>query len=318
MDIEVLLWFQTLRAALGPGVEAAVAALSDIAAGVVTICIPLVIYWCADKTLGSELAFAYGISYLSNQTLKNTVCCYRPWVRDARIQPAQAAIRHATGYSFPSGHTQTAASLYGGIGASRKVPKALRVICWAYAIFVPFSRCFLGVHTPQDVIVGFAEGIVGIFLARMLLGWVGDDQGRVRRVALIGLAVTAAFLAYTALKPYPLDYIDGELAADPADMIVDCFSGAGFLVGMLVGWLCERRFVRFSTADLKASERILRLVIGLLCVVLPYVVLKTPLASALGRYWGTFACYCLVVFGGIFVAPAIFEPVGRRIWKEDE
>ena len=116
--------------------------LATIGAGVLCV----VLFWGIDREMG------YWV--IINNLIKLTACVYRPWIRDARIEPPERALRTATGYSFPSGHTQFAASSYGSLaqrcGRGRKV---LYGFCAAMIFLAAFSRNYLGVHTPQDVIV---------------------------------------------------------------------------------------------------------------------------------------------------------------------
>ena len=95
-----------------------------------------------------------GLGFLVNNVIKLTACIYRPWIRDPRILPPERALKTATGYSFPSGHTQFAASSYGSL-AQRYVKerRALCTLCSVMIFLAAFSRNYLGVHTPQDVIV---------------------------------------------------------------------------------------------------------------------------------------------------------------------
>ena len=55
-----------------------------------------------------------------NQLAKNIMCINRPWIKDSRVVPDPVALKGATGYSFPSGHSQTAMSVYGTIAAASK------------------------------------------------------------------------------------------------------------------------------------------------------------------------------------------------------
>ena len=84
MDIQYLLWLQELKQALPSSVEQFFVIVSAIAASSALIVIPCVLYWCLDKRSGALALLAYGFSWLCNQLIKNTVCCYRPWIRDSR------------------------------------------------------------------------------------------------------------------------------------------------------------------------------------------------------------------------------------------
>ena len=51
-----------------------------------------------------------------------------------------------------------AASLYGGLAVRRDIRRGLRVLLWTILCLVALSRDFLGVHTPQDILVGAIVG----------------------------------------------------------------------------------------------------------------------------------------------------------------
>lgn len=73
---------------------------------------------------------------------------------DPDFQIVEAARADATGYSFPSGHTQNIVGTTASIFASRK-ETWVRIVCIVLMVLVPFSRMYLGVHTPLDVGVAF-------------------------------------------------------------------------------------------------------------------------------------------------------------------
>ncbi len=102
------------------------------------------------------------------QFLKLTFCVYRPWVRCGDIKPLESA----SGYSFPSGHSVTAASNYGTLIERYRKRRAFCILMAALIVLTMFSRNYIGVHTPQDVCVGALLGILvvigGSFLWRLL------------------------------------------------------------------------------------------------------------------------------------------------------
>src|SRR5699024_8918585 len=109
------------------------------------------------RLFGVSLRLYYVGGRLLVPVAKLSTCVYRPWVRDARVHPAAAALETATGYSFPSGHTQSAAAIYGSVGLwyGRK-RRWLAVLMVVMILLTAFSRNYLGVHTPQDVLAGMA------------------------------------------------------------------------------------------------------------------------------------------------------------------
>ncbi|MDT2294513.1 phosphatase PAP2 family protein [Paenibacillus larvae] len=84
----------------------------------------------------------------------------------------------ATGYSFPSGHAMVSSSFYGFMvyllwKHQRRKWRAAWLIPWlgAFVIFlIGFSRIYVGVHYPSDVLAGFAAG--GIWL----IGCIAADK----------------------------------------------------------------------------------------------------------------------------------------------
>ena len=196
--------------------------------------------------------------------LKVTACVYRPWIRDARIIPNGEALATATGYSFPSGHSMNAASLYGGGAIRKDLPRLLRIVLGVIAVLIALSRNFLGVHTPQDILVGLAAGLLVMWLTGKLMKWVEDHPEKDIPVMCIGIGIAVAVAVFAAMKSYPEDRdAAGKLLVDGAKMANDTYKGVGWAIGYLAGWVLERRFIGFST-DVPMVTRATRFVMGIL------------------------------------------------------
>ena len=264
MDMEFLLILQQFREGAGKVLSEFLAKMTFLGELNTVLVIMAVIYWCVSKDFGTYLLMGWSGNRLVNGVLKVTACAYRPWIRDARIVPYGNSMTTATGYSFPSGHSMNAASAYGGVVVRRDVPWALRVILGAVVVLVAFSRCYLGVHTPQDVLVGMAAGMLVMWLTVRLMRWVAEHPQKDLWVAAIGILLAVAVAAYAALKSYPEDYdAAGKLLVDGTKMANDTFKGVGWCMAFLVGWILERRFVNFTT-DVPRLQKLTRLAGGLL------------------------------------------------------
>lgn len=126
------------------------------------------LFWCSNKKLAYCLGFTYFTSGLLVQGLKITFRVPRPWLLDPAFEPVASAVPGATGYSFPSGHTQSITALFGTLGLySRK--KLQRFLCALFILLVGFSRMYLGCHTPQDVIVSFLVTFLCVILCYSFL-----------------------------------------------------------------------------------------------------------------------------------------------------
>ncbi len=157
-----------------------------------------------------------------------------------------------------------AATVFGGIAVRKDYPRALRIVLGFAVALVAVSRLYLGVHTPQDVLVGAGIGTLVMWLTLRLMRWVEANPGKDWIVVCIGVGLGAAVALYAAVKPYPADYdAEGKLIVDGAKMANDTFKGVGYSVAFLVGWILERRFVNFST-EVPMRQKLTRTVIGLL------------------------------------------------------
>ena len=264
MDIDILLAFQQFREGAGAGFTSFFLKMSYIGEMTIVLAIIAEIYWCVNKEFGNYFLMGWSSNRIVNGLLKVTACIYRPWIRDVRIIPEAEAKATATGYSFPSGHSMNAASLYGGGAIRKDLPRALRIGLGLIAILIALSRNFLGVHTPQDVLVGLAAGVLVMWLTGRLMKWVDAHPEKDIAVMCIGIAIAVAVAVFAALKSYPEDRdAAGKLLVDGAKMANDTYKGVGWVIGYLAGWVLERRFVGFST-DIPMMTRVTRFVTGIL------------------------------------------------------
>ena len=264
MDMNILVALQDFRNGAGAFLTDFVSKMTFFGELNTVLVIMAILYWCIDKKYGTYLLMGWSGNRLVNGFLKLTFCAYRPWIRDPRILPFGDAIHTATGYSFPSGHTMNAASVYGGTAVRKDIPKPLRAIMGILVILVAFSRIYLGVHTPQDVLAGIAFGMLTLWLISKMMNWVEAHPDKDMLVFAIGVLLAVAVAVYASVKPYPMDYDqEGKLLVDGAKMANDTFKGIGWCIAFLCGWILERRFVGFST-DVSMTARATRLSFGLL------------------------------------------------------
>ena len=297
MDIEILLALQDFRNGPGAFLAGFLSKMTWLGELNTAIVILALIYWCVSKDFGTYLLMGWSGNRLVNGMLKVTVCAYRPWIRDARVLPYGDSITTATGYSFPSGHTMNAATIFGGGAVRKDIPRALRPMLGLLVLLVAFSRNYLGVHTPQDVLVGIAAGTLVMYLTVKLMHWIKVHPEKDILVVCIGVGLAVLVAIYAAVKPYPTDTdAAGRVIVEGAKMANDTFKGVGWSVAFLTGWILERRFVQFST-DIPMMKRITRLTYGLLTY---YVVslIFVPLVKAwISGAPGTFvSCYLQMLY----------------------
>ena len=311
MDIEYLLWLQNFRASIDDALTPFMEWISLFSVRWL-ILIPAFVYWVIDKRKGLYSLCSYYVCCAVNQIIKLTACIYRPWIRDARVLPAGDAITTATGYSFPSGHTTTAAPLAGGlaVGAWKKY-KWISVLCVLLILLVGFSRNYLGVHTPQDVFVGICLSALTLVLVARLFQYIEDHPQKEDVFLLIAFIAGWVGIAYVTFKPYPLDYKEGSLGGllvDPQKMMNDGYGDIALLVAFPVARYIERRFIRFRAPGLTVAGVITGLV-GLVPLYIMSMYMKEPLVRLLGDHWGYFARKALMVLYVIAIYPMVIKAV---------
>ena len=297
MDIDILLALQAFRNGAGAFLASFLSKMTWLGELTTVIVIMALIYWCVSKDFGAYFLMGWSGNRLVNGMLKVTVCAYRPWIRDARIVPYGHSITTATGYSFPSGHTMNAVTVFGGGAVRKDIPRVLRVVLGLLVLLVAFSRNYLGVHTPQDVLVGVVAGTLVMFLTMKLMQWVKDHPEKDLLVVCIGVGLAIAVAVYAAVKPYPIDLdAEGKVLVEGAKMANDTFKGVGWCVAFLTGWILERRFVRFST-DISMMKRIVRLTVGLLSYYVVSLIIVPAIKNWIAGVPGTFvSCYLQMLY----------------------
>ena len=312
MDIAILLGLQDFRNGAGAFLAELMKKATFFGELNTTLIIFAILYWCIHKELGSFLMMGWSMNRLVNGVLKITACAYRPWIRDARIVPYGDSITTATGYSFPSGHTMNAATLFGGITVRKEFPRSLRVTSFIAVLLVGFSRLFLGVHTPQDVLVGMAAGLLVMWLAGRMMLWISAHPSKDWLVVCAGVVLSVLLALYAALKPYPADYdAEGKLIVDGAKMANDTFKGIGWAMGFLVGWILERRFVGFTT-EVPLTTRLMRCVSGLMAYYAVSLIVVTLIRDLLpGPAGAVISCFVQMLFIS-FLLPWAFSYFEKR------
>ena len=303
MDIDILLALQQFRNGIGGGLAEFLSKMTFFGELTTTPVLLAIVYWCISKEYGTYLMVGWGGNRLINGGLKVAACAYRPWIRDARIVPYGNAIETATGYSFPSGHTMNAATVFGGGAVRKDLPRSLRAALALVMLLVAFSRIYLGVHTPQDILAGMGAGLAMMWVTVRLMRWVEAHPGKDWIVACAGIVLAVAIAVYAALKSYPADYdANGKLLVDGAKMANDTYKGVGWCAGILLGWILERRFVRFSTG-VSMIRRITRLVTGCLSYYAVNLILCSQLKNWIGGPAGIIVSCFVQMFYIAFLFP---------------
>lgn len=314
MDIDYLLMLQSFREATGDALSPFMLWASDVALSFWPFTFTVLIYLVLDRAAGKRIMGGFALGTYLNGLLKLACCVYRPWIRDARVQPYGNSKASAGGYSFPSGHSTAVTTYFGGFGAWEwRRHKPLAVLCFAFVAVVLFSRNYLGVHTPQDVVVGCAASALMIWAAYKLEAWTDADPSRDLTVLVAGVVLAVASGAFYLLKSYPMDYrADGSLFVDPTKMMIDSFQGLGLLSSYVICRYFERRGPDFE-ALLTKRQRLVAAAVFIPLLALWMRPARTALMATIDPRVANFvAIFCYVSFVFVLI-PRVLGLVAKRL-----
>lgn len=273
------------------------------------LAVALILFWCVDKRTGYYVMSVGFVGTIGSQFLKLACRVPRPWVLDPEFTILEEAREAASGYSFPSGHSQSAVGTFGGMAAAIK-KKWLRIAFIAIAVLVPLSRMYIGVHTPADVLVGSGMSVILIFALKPLV--YGKD-GKGMKALLAGMIVLAlTYLAYVELWPFPADIDAHNLQSG----YKNAYTLLGALLGVAVTYVVDEKKLQFQVKAVWWAQ-ILKVVLGLGAVLLVKEGLRTPLDLLLGGHMAARAVryFLIVVMAGI-VWPLTFSWFSKLGKKE--
>ena len=301
--MDILYALEKIRTPFWNGVMSAV---TQLGGEVIFIVAAVVVFWCVSKWEGYYLMTVAFCGTVLNQFLKLICRVPRPWVRDPNFTIVESARAEATGYSFPSGHTQNAIGLFGGMarwGGRRWVRLGLT----ALALIIAFSRMYLGVHTPADV------GVSLVLAAALVLGLYplmrrAQEKPRYMGYVLAAmLVVSGAFVVFVETCGFPADMDAENLASG----IGNAWKMLGAVAGMTLAWLLDRRYIHFETQAVWWVQ-VLKVVVGMALLLAIKSGLKAPLLALLGHEGlaGGVRYFLLVLVAGA-VWPLVFRPMSK-------
>jgi membrane-associated phospholipid phosphatase len=232
------------------------------------VLLPL-LYWCLDSRLGIRVAFILLVNTSINATFKLAFHGPRPYWYSTDV----TRFAEETSFGVPSGHAQSAVAVWGMMAAWMKKRWAW-LVAVIIAFLIGFSRMYLAVHFPHDVLLGWILG--GLLLWLTLRFW--DPVVAWAKKLNLGQQVLAAFAASLVLILLPLiPYLwlkftnwqpDPAWAsfATEAVSLSGALTSAGTFFGLLVGlaWLSHRGGFKTTGVWWKLILRFLVGVVGVL------------------------------------------------------
>ncbi len=172
--LEMLEWIQTIRTPFFDHLFVWITVLGEEYFAMAVVCL---ILWCVDKKMGYKIGIAYISTFILNIFIKEIFQIPRPFILDRNLTPIRPET--ATGFSFPSGHTQGIASLSTSLMLEIR-RRWIYITGSVLIVLMAMSRMYLGVHTLMDVAAGAAVGIAWVYAANKIFDYTeasGNNKG---------------------------------------------------------------------------------------------------------------------------------------------
>lgn len=300
--MSVLYFFESIR---NPVLDFIMSTVTHLGEEMILVALALLFLWCIDKREGYYLLTVSFAGLVVNQFLKIVCRVPRPWVKDPSFTIVESARAEATGYSFPSGHTQTSVGAFGALGVWHK-QRWLRILCAVLVVLVPVSRMYLGVHTPADVLVSFAIAALIVLALYPVFRDLAAHPNRFYIPLGILFALAVAFVIFMETFAFPAD-------VDPHNLenaMGNAYKLLGSVLGFGLMYFLDTRVWKYETRAPLVAQ-ICKLLLGVLVVVVIKSLLKAPLLALTGGHASASAIRYFLLFAVAGVCPALFPAFTR-------
>ena len=294
--MELLYFFEKIRV---PVLNEFMLVITMLGEETAFLVIALVMFWCVDKYIGYYTLSVGFVGTIVNQFMKLWFRIPRPWVLDSNFTILEQAREAASGYSFPSGHTQSAFGTFGSIAYTCK-NKIIKVLAIIIPVLVGLSRMYIGVHTPLDVGVSVLVAIALIFALRPIV--LGGDHKYMPALLAGMFLLSLSFLCFVEMYSFPADVDLHNYESG----LKNAYTLLGALSGMVIVYIVDEKWLNFSTKAIWWAQ-ILKVLIGLMLVLLVKSGTKELLNAVLGESFGRAVRYCLTVITAGIVWPLSFK-----------
>lgn len=310
--MDLLYFFESIRNGFLDGLFSIITLLGEETA---FMAVAIIVFWCFSKFQGYFLLITGFIGTVVNQFLKMIFRIPRPWIQDKNFTIVESAREGASGYSFPSGHTQSSVTLFGGVARANK-NKWVRIIAILICVLVPISRMYLGVHTPLDVGVSIAISLILIFGGYKVFE-LAKNNDKIIYIIIGGLTLLiVAFLIFIYAYPFPSEVYLKENIHNLESARKNAYTMLGCVVGLWVIYPIEKKYINFEVKAVWWAQ-IIKVVIGLGLIILIKEVMRFPLDFIFnGHLIARSIRYFLIVITAGILYPLTFKWFARLGKKE--
>ena len=227
-EVSLMEW---LQANLSSGVISVISFFSTFGEELLLVLILGLLYWGFDKKMGKTVGINVLMGLIWNPMIKNVFLRRRPYFDHEGIKILRIVDKNydaydiaGQGFSFPSGHSTNAVTVYASVATQLK-KRWMTCLAVLLPLLVGFSRVVVGAHYPTDVLVGWTLGCLSICVVSLLRKAIKNEP------AFYGVLLLTA--------------IPGLFYCKSADY----FTSLGLLIGFMAGDLFEQKKVRFENTS---------------------------------------------------------------------
>jgi membrane-associated phospholipid phosphatase len=268
------------------------------------------IYWAVDRRVGVRLLLILIYTDFIAASFKLLFHEPRPyWVGDVKALSAE------TSYGIPSSHASDSLAAGGYLLKHVKQTWA-RWLIGIVVFFVAFSRLYLGVHFPQDVLFGWLIGFAMLWAAAkwetMLRDWL--DKRPLSTQIMLGFVDSLGFILIGFIIRFLIagtpDPAEWSSFSTDARSVTHFVTLAGAAFGAYTGYALMRRYARFSAQGTR-GKRVIRYVVGILGLLVLYFGLDLAFAAVAADettlgYILRYVRYGVATLWATFLAPWVF------------
>jgi len=280
-QIDYLVFLQNLRT---PELDILFLNITKLAESIMPYIFVSLCYWLIDKKSGFILFTALQLGMMTKDLLKELAFVKRPWILSDKVEPVKAAIAHAPGYSFPSGHTVRGITAISGISIATWKNKFLSLFFILLGFAVLFSRNYLGVHTPQDVIIGCLFSIIYIFAVSKFINWI--DKKEKGYLIFGGAVLVLAILVVSCI-----------LSGIIKEEIMSYYSELTLLAGVCLGYYVDKKYIKYEVPKTQWYFKFIIAIIGIICM---YILTHAIYFAVSGTFFDLYKRVILYFFLSIF------------------
>ncbi len=280
---------EILQSLLAPEFNLIFFAITLLGSDAVLVGLTAIVYWCVDKRRGRLVTYVLFLGAYLNFFLKILIPWPRPPVNFRIVE------KDVTGYGFPSGHAQDAATFWAWISLDFR-KRTLAVLGTMIVLAVGISRIYLGLHYPAQVVGGWLIGFSVAWLGTLAL----------RHLPTRDKAIQSShhlLFAFATLIPMGIAVAVGAVGEINAGQV------GGYLFAFSLGAIAEDRYVGFRT-DISGTRKIVRIAIG--GGILGLLVLALGPILPMSHLGPSFANSFIRGLAVVLVVPWIFKIIERK------